>query len=137
MAEIRQFGTEISRPIPTPGVEGVQAAVILLPAQIAGLLSQPELAERYQGVPLVVDRPVSVAALFFDARAHIHEHDAEHPILFVIIGGSGYVRVGGPDAPAEPVQAGYAVLWPAGVLHKAWTEGEPMQALAIEMIGEG
>jgi quercetin dioxygenase-like cupin family protein len=134
MAETRQFGTEISRPLPTPGVEGVEATVIQLPAQIAGLLSQAELAERYQGLPLVVDRPVSVAALFFDAHAHIHEHDADHPSLFIVIGGSGYVRVGGPTAPAEPVHAGYAVLWPAGVLHVAWTEEEPMQALTVEML---
>ena len=135
MAEIRQFGTEMSRPIPTPGVEGVQATAIQIPAQIAGLLNQAELAERYQGVPIVVDRPVGVFALFFDAHAHIHEHDAEHDILFVVIGGSGYVRVGGPAAAAERVHAGYAVLWPAGVLHVAWTDGEPMQALTIEMLG--
>ena len=89
MAEIRQFGTEMSRPIPTPGVEGVQASAIQIPAQIAGLLGQAELAERYQGVPIVVDRPVGVFALFFDAHARIHEHDAEHDILFVVIGGSG------------------------------------------------
>jgi quercetin dioxygenase-like cupin family protein len=134
MAEIRQFGTENSRPIPTPGVVGVQSTVIQLPAQIAGLLSREELAERYQGVPLVVDRPVGVFALFFDAGAHIHEHDAEYPILFIVIGGSGFVRVGGPTAPSEPVHAGYAALWPAGVPHVAWTEGQPMQAITVEMI---
>jgi mannose-6-phosphate isomerase-like protein (cupin superfamily) len=136
MAEIRQFGTEMSRPIPTQGVAGVQSAVIQLPAQIAGLLSQAELAERYGGVPLVVDRPVGVVALFFDADAHIHEHDADFPILFVVIGGSGFVRVGGPNAPSEPVQAGYATLWPAGVPHVAWTEDEPMQAISIEMMSQ-
>jgi hypothetical protein len=134
MTEIRQFGTEMSQPIPTSGVKGVQSTPIQIPAQIAGLLSRDELATRYQGVPIVVDRPVGVFALFFDADAHIHEHDAEHPILFVVIGGSGYIRVGGPDAPAEQVQAGYAALWPAGVLHIAWTEDEPMQALTIEMM---
>jgi quercetin dioxygenase-like cupin family protein len=132
MVEIRQFGTEMSRPIETPGVVGVQVSAIQLPAQIASLMSRDELAERYQGVPIVLDQPVGVFALFFDAQAEIHEHDAEYPILFIVIGGSGHVRVGGPQALAEPVQAGYAVLWPANVLHKAWTDGEPMQAITIE-----
>ena len=90
MAEIRQFGTEISSPIPTPGVEGVQATVIQLPAQIAGLLSQAELAERYQGLPLIVDRPVSVAAeqVGLDLSRHLvlaglagHHHGKCQPAL--------------------------------------------------------
>ncbi|MBK9713286.1 MAG: cupin domain-containing protein [Kouleothrix sp.] len=134
MAEIRQFGTEMSRPIPAEGVVGVQATVIQLPAQVAGLLSREELAERYQGLPIILDEPVGVFGLFFDAHAHIQEHAAEHPILFLVIGGSGYVRVGGADAPAERVHAGYAVLWPAGELHNAWTEGEPMQAITVELL---
>ncbi|HEX9371979.1 MAG TPA: hypothetical protein VF897_13275 [Roseiflexaceae bacterium] len=137
MAEIRQFGTEMSRPIPAPGATGVYATMIQLPAHIAGQLSQAELAERYQGVPIVLDRPVAVAALFFDAQAEIFDHDAEHPTLFLVIGGSGHVRVGGPAAPAERVHAGYAVLWPADVPHTAWTDGEPMQAITIELLRVG
>jgi hypothetical protein len=30
------------------------------------------------------------------------------------------------------VHAGYAVLWPADVLHKAWTTDTAMQAIAVE-----
>ncbi len=132
MTEIRQFGTEMSRPIQRPDVRGVQVTAIQLPARIADLMSREELAERYLGVPIILDQPVGVFALFFDAQAEIHEHDAEYPILFLVIGGSGYVRIGGPDAPPEPVQAGNAVLWPANTLHKAWTDNEAMQAITIE-----
>jgi quercetin dioxygenase-like cupin family protein len=134
MIEIRQFGTEMSRPIQRPDVRGVQVTAIQLPAQIAGLMTPEELAERYLGSPIVLDQPIGVFALFFDADAEIHEHDAEYPILFLVIGGSGYVRVGGPDAPAERVHAGNALLWPANTLHKAWTTDEPMQALTIELL---
>lgn len=132
MAEIRQFGTENSRPVERPGVRGVQATVIQLPAEVAALLPAGELAERYGGVPLVLDQPVGVFALFFDAQATLDEHQAEYPIVFVVIGGSGFVRVGGAPAPDEPVHAGYAVLWPANTPHVAWTAGQPMQALALE-----
>ena len=137
MAEMRLFGTEMSRPIQRPGAHGVQATVIQLPSAIADLMSREELAERYQGLPIILNQPVGVFALFFDAQGAIDEHSAEYPIVFLVIGGSGFVRVGGPNAPAEAVHAGYAVLWPAGSLHKAWTDGEPMQAIAIEFPAVG
>ncbi|MBI1743366.1 hypothetical protein HYR54_09940 [Candidatus Acetothermia bacterium] len=77
---------------------------------------------------------MSVAILYFEAHGEIHEHDAFHPILFLVINGNGFVRVGGPQAEILKVSAGDAVLWPAKVLHKAWTNGEPMQAIAIEYL---
>lgn len=132
MSDIRQFGTEMSHPIQRPGVRGVQASVIQLPAAIAALMTEADLAERYQGLPIVLDQPVAVFGLFFDAEATLDEHAAEYPILFLVIGGSGHVRVGGPTAPDTRVHAGYAVLWPANTPHLAWTDGEPMQAIAIE-----
>ena len=132
MSQIRQFGTEMSRPIERPGARGVQVTAIELPAQIAALMSQAELDERFGGVPIILDQPVGVCALFFDAQAELDEHAAEYPILFLVIGGAGYVRGGGPAAPAESVRAGNAVLWPASMLHSAWTADEPMQAITIE-----
>ena len=132
MTEIRLFGTEMSHPIQRPGAHGVQAAVIQLPSVVANLIPPDELAERYQGVPIILDQPIAVFGLFFDVQAALDEHSAEYPILLLVIGGSGYVRIGGPNAPAERVHAGYAVLWPANTLHVAWTNGEPMQAITIE-----
>ncbi|HNP72301.1 MAG TPA: hypothetical protein PLO33_12280 [Kouleothrix sp.] len=132
MSDIRQFGTEMSHPIQRPGARGVQASVILLPTAIAALMTEADMAERYQGLPVILDQPVAVFGLFFDADATLDEHAAEYPILFMVIGGSGYVRVGGASAPAERVHAGYAVLWPADTPHLAWTDGEPMQAIALE-----
>ncbi|MBK9941678.1 MAG: hypothetical protein U0Z44_07130 [Kouleothrix sp.] len=137
MSDIRQFGTEMSHPIQRPGTYGVQASVIQLPAEVAQLMSRAQMAERYQGVPIILDQPVAVFGLFFDAPAELDEHSAEYPILFLVIGGSGHVRVGGPDAPAERVHAGYAVLWPADTLHKAWTTDAPMQAITVEFPAPG
>ena len=132
MVEIRPFGTEISRPIAHAGAERVQASVIQIPAALAEQLGREALAERFQGLPIVVDRPVAVGALLFDPHGQIHEHSAPYPILFIVIGGEGYVRVGGPQAQALKIHAGFAVLWPAGVPHQAWTTEHPMQALTIE-----
>ncbi len=136
MADVRPFGTENSRPIPQEGVTRVQAAVIQLPAQVAAQFSREALAERYQGVPILIDRPVAVVSLFFDPHGEIHEHSTDYPILLIVIGGEGYVRVGGPHATAMKVHAGYAVLWPAGAQHKAWTTDSAMQAITIEYHGE-
>jgi quercetin dioxygenase-like cupin family protein len=132
MTDVRPFGTENSHPIPHEGVARVSASVIQLPAAVAARFTHEQLAERYQGVPLAVDTPVSTVALLFDPHGHIHEHAAPYPILFVVIGGEGYVRVGGEQAEAMKVHAGYAVLWPADVLHKAWTTDTAMQAIAVE-----
>lgn len=87
--------------------------------------------ERYHGRPLALHNEGLVAVLHFDARGEIDEHAAPDDILFLIIGGAGWVRVGGPEAAAVAVQAGDAVRWPPGVLHKAWTTDSPMQAIAV------
>lgn len=134
MIEVRRFGPENKTPIPVPGVPGLDGVVIQLPQSLANKLGADELEKRYKGKPIVLDQPVTVAALYFDARGEMHEHDAPHPILFLVINGSGFVRVGGPQGEALRVKVGDAVLWPAKILHKAWTNGEPLQAIAIEYL---
>lgn len=53
--------------------------------------------------------------------------------LFIVISGGGYVQVG--DERAR-VNHGEAVLWPAGVVHGASTDGTEMRAIVVELRGE-
>ncbi len=137
MAEIRRFGPEIKTPLPRPGVKGVSVVAIQLPPHVANRFSPDELVERYKGKPFFLDQPMSVFAHYYEAYAEIDEHDAPIPVLFLVISGSGFVRIGGREAETVPVSAGDAVLWPANVTHKAWTQGEPMQALIIDCLHDG
>ncbi len=75
------------------------------------------------------DAGVIVAELAFQPHGEIWAHSAPHPILFVVIAGQGFVRVGEEESP---VHAGDAVVWPANLLHQAWTTEEAMTALAFE-----
>ena len=51
---------------------------------------------------------------------------------FIVIEGGGWVGVG--DERAR-IAAGEAVLWPADVLHAAWTEHSEMRAFVVEFTG--
>lgn len=42
------------------------------------------------------------------------------------------MRVGGPNGETRAVAAGNAVLWPAGIDHTVWTEGDKLQAIVID-----
>jgi hypothetical protein len=50
-----------------------------------------------------------------------------------VIEGGGFVQVGEERAR---VAAGDAVVWPAGVVHAAWTELTPMRAIVVEFGAE-
>ncbi len=104
--DIRPFGPGHRRPDAPPRVVGMYPAAIFH------------------------DDTLAVVELHFEPGGEIWEHDVPYPILFITIEGRGMVRVGGEDAS---VQAGQAVLWPAGVLHKAWAEDAPFTAIAVEM----
>jgi len=84
------------------------------------------------GLPIILNRALIVAALYFEQRASMNEHSSDVPILFLVMSGKGYVRVGGPEGETRAVIAGDAVLWPAGRDHMAWTDGEEMQAIIID-----
>ena len=127
----RRFGPELKAPVPRPGCRGLSARVIQLPEEVIGQLGPEEASRRYDGMPIVVARSNSVVALYLDAHGEMDEHDAPEPILFMVTGGRGFVRVGGPRGETLEVEEGDAVLWPANTLHKAWTEEEPLEAIVI------
>lgn len=110
--------------------------MIQLLSSVRVRLTEEQISEWFEGFPILIEREVAVAALYLEPHGELNEHDAEQPTLFLVIGGRGFVRVGGPEAPTQAVKAGDAVLWPAFVLHRAWTEDEPMQMITVEYSAE-
>jgi quercetin dioxygenase-like cupin family protein len=129
--QIRRFSADLKTKIPGryPGVYGV-------PIQLdsAHLFTQhtEEIAQRLNGLPILLDRPMNVVAMYFEPHASIDEHSSDVPILFLVIGGKGFVRIGGPNGEVQPISIGDAVLWPAGIDHTTWTEDEELQAIVID-----
>lgn len=135
--QIRKFGPEVKTPGHRPGATGVSGVVVQLPREADTQLSAEEMARRFKGQPIVMNREDRVTVLYFDPHGEIDEHDAREPILFVVIGGSGFVRLGGPDGETVEVHPGDALLWPKQVLHKVWTDDDPLQAIVIHYAKDG
>ncbi len=106
--EIRRFGVGHRRPDGPPGTTGISSQVIHGDAR--GVVSE----------------------LAFGRRASIEPHINPNTTWLVVIEGGGWVRVGEEQAR---VAAGEAVLWPADVVHAAWTELSEMRALVVEFAG--
>ncbi len=106
--EIRRFGVGNRRREGPPGTTGITGQVIHSDGR--GVASE----------------------LAFGRRAAIEPHSNPNTTWFVVIEGGGWVRVG--DERAR-VAAGEAVLWPAHVVHAAWTELSEMRAIVVEFAG--
>jgi quercetin dioxygenase-like cupin family protein len=72
-----------------------------------------------------------IAELAFGRGGAIEPHSNPNTTWFVVIEGGGFVRVGDEQAR---VAAGEAVLWPAGIVHGAWTDQTPMRAIVVEFV---
>jgi len=106
--EIRRFGVGNRRPDGPPRTTGVAGQVIH--ADGRGVVSE----------------------MAFARRASIEPHSNPNTTWFVVIEGGGWAQVG--DERAR-VAAGEAVLWPADVVHAAWTELSEMRAIVVEYAG--
>lgn len=129
--QIRRFSADLKTKIPGrhPGVYGV-------PIQFdrADLVTQDmeEISRYLNGMPILLNRPMIVVAMYFEPHASIDEHSSEVPILFLVFGGKGFVRIGGPNGEIRSLSTGDAVLWPAGLDHTVWTENEELHAILID-----
>lgn len=74
----------------------------------------------------------TVAELAFGRGARIEPHTNPDTAYFVVIEGGGWVAVG--DERLR-IAAGEAVVWPAGVVHAAWTDHTEMRAIVVEFSG--
>ncbi len=106
--EIRRFGVGHRRPDGPPGTVGVS------------------------GQAIHADGRGVIAELAFSRRASVPPHANANSAWFLVLEGGGFVRVGDEQAR---VAAGEAVVWPAGVLHAAWTELSEMRAIVVELAG--
>ena len=80
------------------------------------------------------DRAI-VSEMAFGRYAMVTPHsNPTNDSLFIVISGAGFVQVG--DERAR-VNHGEAVMWPAGEMHGAYTDGTEMRAIVVELIGGG
>jgi quercetin dioxygenase-like cupin family protein len=106
--EIRRFGVGNRRPDGPPRTTGVAGQVIHSDAR------------------------GTITELAFARRASVEPHSNPNTTWLVVIEGGGWVQVGDEQAR---VAAGEAVLWPADVVHGAWTELSEMRAFVVEYAG--
>ena len=106
--DIRRFGPGHRRPDGPPGTRGVA------------------------GQAIHQDARGTVAELAFGPHALMAPHTNANTTYFIIVSGGGFVQVGEERAR---VSHGEAVLWPAGEVHAAWTDGVEMRALVVEFAG--
>ncbi|HET9522016.1 MAG TPA: cupin domain-containing protein [Candidatus Limnocylindrales bacterium] len=106
--EVRRFGVGHRRPDGPAGSEGLTGQVIHSDAR---------------GI---------VAELAFGRGGRIEPHSNPNTTYFIVIEGGGWVQVG---EERIRVAAGEAIVWPAGVIHGAWTDYSPMRAFVVEFGG--
>ena len=129
--QIHRFSADLKTKIPGrhPGVYGVP---IQLDSAHLFTQNKEEIAQRLNGLPIMLDRPMIVVAMYFEPHASIEEHSADVPVLFLVIGGKGFVRIGGPNGEVRTISTGDTVLWPAKLDHIVWTDDEELQAIVID-----
>lgn len=73
-----------------------------------------------------------IAELAFARSARIEPHSNPNTTYFIVVEGGGWVGVG--DERTR-IAAGEAAVWPANVIHSAWTEHSEMRAVVVEFAG--
>jgi quercetin dioxygenase-like cupin family protein len=106
--EIRRFGVGHRRPDGPPGSIGLTGQVIHSDGR--GVVSE----------------------LAFARRARIEPHTSPNTSYLIVVEGGGWVGVG--DERTR-IAAGEAAVWPADIIHSAWTEHSEMRAFVVELTG--
>jgi quercetin dioxygenase-like cupin family protein len=106
--EVRRFGVGHRRPDGPPGSEGLTGQVIHS------------------------DGRGTITELAFRPGGRIEPHSNPNTTYFIVIEGGGWVLVGDERIRAA---AGEAIVWPANVIHGAWTDYSHMRALVVEFAG--
>ncbi len=128
--QIRRFSTDLKTKVPG-GHPGLYAVPIQLDSQQIPEKELEAYAQRVNGLPLLLDVPVTIVAMYFEPHATLEEHSADTPVVFLVLEGRGTVRIGRPQGETRHVSAGDAVLWPANIDHMVWTSEEPLRAIVV------
>ena len=73
-----------------------------------------------------------IAELAFARNARIEPHSNPNTTYFIVVEGGGWVGV---DGERTRIAAGEAAVWPADLIHSAWTEHSEMRAIVVELAG--
>lgn len=84
------------------------------------------------GQVLHTDGRGMIAELAFARNARIEPHANPNTTYFIVVEGGGWVGVG--DQRTR-IAAGEAAVWPADLIHSAWTEHSEMRAFVVELAG--
>ena len=106
--EIRRFGVGHRRPDGPPGSVGLTGQVIH------------------------ADNRGTVSELAFARGARIEPHSNPNTTYLIVVEGGGWVGV---DGERTRIAAGEAAVWPADIIHSAWTEHSEMRAFVVEFNG--
>ena len=128
---VRRFSADLKTKVPG-GHTGLYAVPIQFDRRDVPPEREEAAAQRFNGLPILLDRPMTVVAMYLEPHGAIEEHSASVPILFLVTAGRGFVRIGGPDGETRAVSAGDAILWPADRDHMVWTEDEALEAIVID-----
>jgi quercetin dioxygenase-like cupin family protein len=135
--QVRRFSADLKVKIPG-GHPGLYGMLIAVNREIMEA-NHPDLeafAQRVHGLPFALNSRVMIEAMYFEPQARLDEHSAPHDILFIVTEGSGSLRLGGPSGESRVVTAGDAVIWPAGIDHMVWTDGESLSAIVINLMDD-
>ena len=135
--QVRRFSADMKTRIAGEHI-GLWGVPILLDARSIpnDPAAREALAQRLNGIPLLLDAPVLVVAHYYEPHARMQEHSADEPILMLALAGAGKLRLGGPNGETRDIQAGDAVIWPAHLDHAVWTEGEELEVLLVHLPAE-
>lgn len=129
--QVRRFSSDMKERVPG-NHRGLYAVPIHVDAAAVPEEKRKEIVKRGKGLAISTDRPFLVAAMYIEPHGAMEEHSASVPVLFLVVHGRGFVRIGGPAGETREVAEGDAVLWPAGLDHMVWTEDEPLEAIVID-----
>jgi len=92
----------------------------------------PAGSRRVEGQVIHGDARGAISELSFARDALLETHESPNSAWFCVIEGGGWVLVGDER---QRVASGEAVVWPANVIHGAWTEHSHMRAILVELAG--
>src|SRR5262245_60944635 len=107
--QVRRFSVDLKTKIPG-GHGGLYGVPIQFDRAHLPTSNLKELAQLVNGLPILLNRLMIVAAMYLELHSSMVEHSSEVPILFLVTVGTGFVRIGGPAGETRPVTASDAVL---------------------------